>query len=83
MAAGMFGSGMLGSGLVGAGVLGAGMLGSGVDFVAGIDFICAALTLAYIGRLLFQALPMYDAIGASCSVAKVSLRGQQVARRIR
>lgn len=51
--------------------------------VTGIDFICAALTLAYIGRLLFQALPLEDAMAASCSVAKVSLRGQQIARRMR
>lgn len=51
--------------------------------VTGIDFICAALTLAYIGRLLFQALSMQDAMAVSWSVAKVSLRGQQIARRMR
>jgi hypothetical protein len=51
--------------------------------VTGIDFMCAAFTLAYIGKLLFQGLPMHNPIALSCSVAKVSLRGQQVARRFR
>jgi hypothetical protein len=52
-------------------------------FVTGIDFMCAALTLAYIGKLLFHGLPIRNPIALSCSVAKISLRDQQVARRLR
>jgi hypothetical protein len=51
--------------------------------VTGIDFMCAALTLAYIGKLVFQGLPMRNPIAVSCSVAKISLRDQQIARRLR
>jgi len=49
----------------------------------GIDFICAALTLAYIARLVLHTVGGPNAIAASCCVAKVSLQGQQVARRVR
>jgi len=56
---------------------------AGLDFITGIDFVCAALTLAYIGRLLFQSLSMHNAMAVSWSVAKVSLRGQQIAPRLR
>jgi hypothetical protein len=51
--------------------------------VAGVDCVCAVLTLAYIARLLFQSFAMQNPIAASCSVAKVSLRGQQVTRKVR
>lgn len=50
---------------------------------AGIDFVCAALTLVYIGKLLVQAMPMPNPVEVACGVAKVSLRGQQIARRMR
>lgn len=52
-------------------------------FVAGIDTVCAVLTLVYIARLVIQSLQISNPIAASCSVAKVSLRGQHVARRPR
>jgi hypothetical protein len=55
---------------------------TGVNFI-GIDFICAALTLAYIAKLVFGSVGLTNAVMASCSVAKVSLQGQQVARRLR
>jgi len=51
--------------------------------IAGLDCICAVLTLVYIARLVFQSLSISNPIAASCCVAKVSLRGQQVARRLR
>jgi|688.fasta_scaffold442945_2 hypothetical protein len=51
--------------------------------VAGLDCVCAALTLVYIARLLFQSSVIGNPVGASCSVAKVSLRGQQIGRRVR
>ena len=50
--------------------------------VLGIDFVCAVLTLAFIAKLLFQAMP-HGQIGEAYGVAKISLRGQQVARRLR
>jgi hypothetical protein len=50
---------------------------------AGIDFVCAALTLVYIGKLLVQAMPMANPAEVAFGVAKVSLRGQQIARRMR
>jgi hypothetical protein len=57
-------------------------MGSGL-VVAGADFVCAVLTLAYITRLLFQSFQFPNPIAASCNVSKVSLRGQQVAQRAR
>lgn len=55
--------------------------------VMGIDFVCAVLTLTYIARLLCQAMPMPNQLGAAYGVSKVSpkisLRGQQIARRLR
>jgi hypothetical protein len=51
--------------------------------VAGVDCVCAVLTLAYITRLLFQSFQIPNPIAASCNVAKVSLRGQRVAARER
>lgn len=59
-----------------------GILLSGVNFI-GIDFICVALTLAYIARLVFHTVSCSNVIANSCCVAKISLRGQQVARRER
>jgi hypothetical protein len=50
--------------------------------VMGIDFVCAVLTLAFIAKLLTQAMP-HGRLGEVYGVAKVSLRGQQVARRLR
>jgi hypothetical protein len=52
-------------------------------FVTGLDFICASLTLAYIGRLLFQQISVHGSMGAMYSPAKISLQGQHVARRLR
>ena len=52
-------------------------------WITGLDFVCASLTLAYIARLLLHAATMHDSIGVMCGVAKVSLRGQQVAHRLR
>jgi hypothetical protein len=49
----------------------------------GMDFVCAALTLVYIARLLCEGWPMGSRIEVACGVAKVSLRGQQIARRLR
>ncbi len=60
--------------------MGAG-LGTGIG--AGMDFVCAALTLAYISKLLFQNMSIGNPVAVSCAVAKVSLQGQQVARRLR
>ena len=51
--------------------------------VLAIDFVCAALTLVYIGKLLVETIPMPKPIEISWGVAKVSLRGQQLARRAR
>ncbi|MFN4895123.1 MAG: hypothetical protein ACK5GN_03950 [Pseudomonadota bacterium] len=59
-----------------------GIVMSGLSFI-GIDFICAALTLAYIARLVFGMAVVSNVVAASCCVAKVSLQGQQVARRVR
>jgi hypothetical protein len=58
------------------------MVMSGLNFI-GLDFICAALTLAYIARLVFHTVGASNVISASCCVAKVSLQGQQIARRER
>jgi hypothetical protein len=58
------------------------MVMSGLHFI-GIDFICAALTLAYVARLVFHTVGASNVVAASCCVAKVSLRGQQIARRVR
>jgi hypothetical protein len=55
---------------------------SGLNII-GFDFILAALTLAYIARLIFQSTGLRDVVAASCCVAKVSLQGQQIARRAR
>ena len=51
--------------------------------VLAIDFVCAALTLVYIGKLLIEGMPMPKPEEIACGVAKVSLRGQQIARRAR
>jgi len=51
--------------------------------VTGIDFVCAALTLAYVGRLLLQAIATHESVSMACSVAKISLRGQQIVPRAR
>jgi hypothetical protein len=51
--------------------------------IAGLDCICAVLTLVYIARLVLQSLSITNPIAASCCVAKVSLRGQQIAPRLR
>jgi hypothetical protein len=51
--------------------------------VTAIDFVCALLTLVYIGRLVLQAMPIGNPVEVACGVAKVSLRGQQIARRTR
>jgi hypothetical protein len=51
--------------------------------VAGLDVVCASLTLVYIAKLLFQSSAIRNPVAASCSVAKVSLRGQQIGRRLR
>jgi hypothetical protein len=50
--------------------------------VMGIDFVCAVLTLAFIAKLRTQAMP-HGRLGEVYGVAKVSLRGQQIARRLR
>jgi hypothetical protein len=64
--------------------IGAGIgTGLGTGIGAGMDFVCVALTLAYISKLLFQNISIGNPIAGSCAVAKVSLRGQQVARRMR
>ena len=56
----------------------------GNDFlVIGIDFVGAILTLLYIAKLLSDALPMGGSLEAVYGVSKVSLRGQQIARRLR
>lgn len=52
-------------------------------FVAGIDSVCALLTLVYITRLVIQSLDIANPISASCAVAKISLRGQQITPRLR
>ena len=57
-------------------------MGNGM-LVTGIDFICAALTLAYIGRLLLQTISEHEAVGFACEGAKISLRGQRIAPRAR
>lgn len=59
-----------------------GLATSGLNFI-GVDFICAALTLAYIARLVFHTVGASNVVAASCCVAKVSLQGQQIARRAR
>lgn len=64
-------------------VTGLSLAGIGAGVGAGMDFVCAALTLAYISKLLFQNMSIANPIAMSCAVAKVSLRGQQVARRLR
>jgi hypothetical protein len=51
--------------------------------VTGVDFVCAALTLVYIGRLLVQSACLTPPLAMEFGVSKVSLRGQQVARRAR
>jgi|LakMenEpi03Aug12_release.lakeMendotaPanAssembly.Ray.scaffolds.fasta_scaffold3005118_1 hypothetical protein len=68
------------SGIINSGIIDNGILLSGVNFL-GIDFICAALTLAYIAKLVFHTVGCSNVIDASCCVAKISLRGQQVVRR--
>jgi hypothetical protein len=50
--------------------------------VLGIDFVCAILTLAFIAKLLCQNIPQAR-LSEVYGVAKVSLRGQQIARRLR
>jgi hypothetical protein len=50
--------------------------------VLGIDFVCAVLTLAFIAKLLWQTVPQAS-LSEVYGVAKVSLRGQQIARRLR
>ena len=56
------------------------LFAAGIDCV--LDCICAVLTLAYAARLFLHSVTP-NPISASCSVAKVSLRGQQVGRRVR
>jgi hypothetical protein len=51
--------------------------------VTGVDFVCAALTLVYIGRLLVQSASFSPSFAIEVGVSKISLRGQQVARRTR
>jgi hypothetical protein len=51
--------------------------------VTGVDFVCAALTLVYVGRLLIQSATLTHPFAMEIGIPKVSLRGQQVARRIR
>jgi hypothetical protein len=55
---------------------------SGINFI-GIDFICAAITLAYIAKLVLPSVGNPNVVATSCCVAKVSLQGQQIARRAR
>ena len=50
--------------------------------VLGIDFVCAVLTLAFIAKLLWQTVPQAS-LSQVYGVAKVSLGGQQIARRLR
>ena len=52
-------------------------------FVPGFDFICASLALAYVARLVSQQIAIHGLVGAEYSVAKISLRDQNVARRMR
>jgi hypothetical protein len=49
----------------------------------GIDVVCAALTLVYIARLLAFGMPMGSPVRIECGVSKISLKGQQIARRLR
>jgi hypothetical protein len=49
----------------------------------GFDFICAAMTLTYISRLLFQSIVAENPIASACNVAKLSLQGQRVTPRLR
>lgn len=49
----------------------------------GIDLVCAVLTLLYIAKLLAFGLPMGSPIQIECGVSKISLRRQQIARRLR
>jgi hypothetical protein len=51
--------------------------------VTGIDFVCAALTLAYVGKLLLQTIAAHESVSMACGVAKISLRGQQIYPRSR
>lgn len=50
--------------------------------VLGIDFVCATLTLVFIAKLLCQAMTE-SRLSEVYGVAKVSLKGQQIARRLR
>lgn len=56
---------------------------NGFFFVTGIDLVCALLTLVYIGKLLWDSLSLERGLEAALAVSKISLRGQQVARRLR
>ena len=49
----------------------------------GLDCICAAMTLAYISRLLFQSILRENPIASACAVAKLSLQGQRISPRVR
>jgi hypothetical protein len=82
MRSGLIDNGLIDSRLIDSGLVDNAALLSGLNFI-GIDFICVALTLVYIARLVFHTVGCPNVIAASCCVAKVSLQGQQVARRER
>lgn len=56
---------------------------NGFFFVTGIDLVCALLTLVYVGKLLWDSLPLEGGVETAVAVSKISLRGQHIARRLR
>jgi hypothetical protein len=57
-------------------------LAGGLVF-SGLDLLSAGLTLAYVGRLLFEGVFTLSYQGGCSEVARPSLAGQHIMRRVR
>lgn len=54
-----------------------------LDLAGGLEIVAAILTLLYIGSLLCQGHPFRTPFDVASTVIKTSLRGQQIARKLR
>lgn len=54
-----------------------------LDLAGGLEIVSAILTLLYIGSLLYQGHPFRTPFDVAGTVIKTSLRGQQIARKLR
>jgi hypothetical protein len=53
------------------------------DIAAGLEVLCAMLTILYIGSLLWQGCSLRNPLDIASGVIKTSLQGQRVNRRLR